>query len=435
MPIPITMPALSPTMTEGKLAKWLVKEGDKISSGQILAEIETDKATMEIEAVDEGVLGKILVAAGTDNVKVNRPIALLLAEGESKSALAAAVKAEAEPAAQPKPAAAPKPAAQPKPTAAPAAQPKPAAAPEPAPSALPPPANNGGTRIFATPLARRLAKEAGLELSRIQGSGPRGRVIQADVERARGGGALLPNQALVPMARQIAAQPAAGVIEIQLDNMRRTIARRLTEAKQTIPHFYLTVHCETDALLELRKKLNAKSDAYKISVNDFMIRAAALALKKVPEANASWGGDKIFQYPQVDVAVAVAIPGGLITPIIRNAANKGLAEISNEMKDLAARAKTGKLKLEEFQGGTFSISNLGMYGISEFAAVINPPQGAILALGAGEQRPVVKQGALGIATVMTVTLSSDHRVIDGVLGAKLLAAFKGYVEDPMTMLL
>jgi pyruvate dehydrogenase E2 component (dihydrolipoamide acetyltransferase) len=427
MPIPILMPALSPTMTEGKLAKWLVKEGDKIVSGAIMAEIETDKATMEIEAVDEGTLGKILVPAGTDNVKVNEPIALLLAEGEAKGALEQTPNPAAKPAAN-----AP---AEKTPPAAPGSAPPP-----PAPAG---PASPG--RVIASPLARRLAAQAGIDLSRVPGSGPHGRVVAADVEGAGKSGAA-PGTALVPMAQPPAAHPPAahplggaimtgGVIEIPLDNMRRTIAKRLTESKQTIPHFYLTIECETDTLLELRKKLNAKSDAYKLSVNDLVIRAAALALKKVPEANASWGGDKIFQYTQVDIAVAVSIPGGLITPIIRNAANKGLAEISNEMKDLAARAKAHKLKLDEFQGGTFSISNLGMYGVKEFSAVINPPQGAILSLGAGMQRPVVKQGALAVATVMSCTLSCDHRVIDGVLGARLLGAFKGYLEDPTTMLL
>jgi pyruvate dehydrogenase E2 component (dihydrolipoamide acetyltransferase) len=432
MTIPILMPALSPTMTEGKLVKWLVKEGDKIVSGAIMAEIETDKATMEIEAVDEGILGRILVPAGTDNVKVNEPIALLLAEGESKSALEQAPKPATKSAAKTPAAEGP---IEKAPTAKTPDEKTPAAA---KPKAPPVAATERSSpdRVIATPLARRMAAQAGLDLARVSGSGPRGRVVAADVERAGASGGVAqsaaPGTALVPTVPIV--QPG-GVVEIPLDNMRRIIARRLTESKQTIPHFYLTIECETDTLLELRKKLNSKSDAYKLSVNDFVIRAAALALKKVPEANASWGGDKILQYSLVDIAVAVSIPGGLITPIIRNAANKGLAEISNEMKDLAARAKTNKLKLEEFQGGTFSISNLGMYGIAEFSAVINPPQGAILALGAGLQRPVVKQGALAIATVMSCTLSCDHRVIDGVLGAKLLAAFKGYIEDPTTMLL
>ena len=408
----ILMPALSPTMTEGTLAKWLVKEGDVIKSGTVMAEIETDKATMEFEAVDEGVMGKLLVSAGTANVAVNTPIAVLLDEGE---------KAGAAPAPAPKPVAA---------ATAPVAMPAPAAA---APqSASPAPAARAGSgqRIIASPLAKRIAADKGVDLATIQGSGPHGRIVKVDVEGA-GSGRTAPAAKAAPAI----ALPTGGYIEVPLSNMRKTIAKRLTESKQTIPHFYLTIDCEIDELLALRKRLNDKSDSYKLSVNDFVIRASAFALAKFPKANASWGGDKLLQYTDVDISVAVAIDDGLITPIIRKADKKGLAEISNEMKDLAARAKTGKLKLEEFQGGGFSISNLGMFGIKDFAAVINPPQAAILAIGAGEQRPVVKKGALAVATVMSVTLACDHRVIDGALGAQLLGSFKGYIEDPLTMLL
>ncbi|SLN54570.1 pyruvate dehydrogenase complex dihydrolipoamide acetyltransferase [Oceanibacterium hippocampi] len=448
MPITITMPALSPTMTEGTLASWTVKEGATVTSGDVLAEIETDKATMEVEAVDEGRLARILVQAGTENVAVNTPIAVLLEEGEDESALEGYAP-EGGPgqtgdgsgkAAEPE--AAPEPAKPAEPETAPRAEAKLA----PAPKQVAAGSGKDG-RIFASPLARRLAGEAGIELAGIDGSGPHGRIVKADVEKAKAS----PRPASQP-AKQAeagkapapaAAQPAAASFgppsapheEITLSNMRKTIARRLTEAKQTVPHFYLTVNCEIDALLALRKQLNAKSDAYKLSVNDFVIRAAALALRDVPDANASWGGDRIYRYKEVDVSVAVAIDEGLITPIVRQADRKGLAEISSSMKDLAERAKAGKLKLEEFQGGSFSISNLGMFGISEFSAVINPPQGAILAIGAGEQRPVVKDGALAVATMMTCTLSCDHRVIDGALGARLLAAFKGFIEDPLTMLL
>jgi pyruvate dehydrogenase E2 component (dihydrolipoamide acetyltransferase) len=421
MPITITMPALSPTMTEGTLAKWLVKEGDAIKSGMVIAEIETDKATMEFEAVDEGVLGSILVPAGTEHVAVNAPIAVLVQEGESVATAAAP--------AAPKPA--PKAAAAPAPVAAAAAPAKPTA------SAAPPP---GAGRVFVSPLARRMAEQAGLDLAAVAGSGPHGRIVKSDIEKALAGAA--PAVARAPAAAPpppapavIAPPPGAAYIEVPLNNVRKVIARRLSEAKQSIPHFYLTVDCQIDELLALRGKLNARADAYKLSVNDFIVRAVALALVKVPDCNAAWGGDKILRYTNVDVSVAVALDGGLITPIVRNADRKGLAQISNEMKDLAARAKVGKLKPEEFQGGGFSISNLGMYGIRDFIAVINPPQAGILAIGAGEQRPVVKDGALAVATMMTCTLSADHRVIDGALGAQFLAVFKGYVEEPLTMLL
>jgi len=438
MPVKILMPALSPTMTEGTLARWLKKEGDAVKSGQVLAEIETDKATMEVEAVDEGTLGKILVPAGTQGVKVNEPIALLLEEGEDQSALASAGTA-------PAPQAAPAPAAKSN-EAPPAPQPAAAPVPQPAPEA-------SGDRIFVSPLARRMAQQAGIDLAALKGSGPHGRIVKADIDAARTGGAqpvAVAPQAAAPAARP-AAMPAAPALSaaaiagttpyelVPLSAMRKVIARRLTESKQQVPHFYLTVDCEIDALLKMRADLNAKSPekagAYKLSVNDFVIRAAALALKRVPAANASYSEEGLVMYKAADISVAVAIPNGLITPIVRNADQKGLAAISAEMKDLAGRAKDGKLKPEEFQGGTFSISNLGMFGIKEFAAVINPPQGCILAVGAGEQRPVVKQGALAIATMMSCTLSVDHRVVDGAIGAEYLQAFKKLIEDPLTMLL
>jgi pyruvate dehydrogenase E2 component (dihydrolipoyllysine-residue acetyltransferase) len=435
MPIQVLMPALSPTMTEGNLAKWHKKEGDPVKSGDVLAEIETDKATMEVEAVDEGRLGRIVVPEGAQGVKVNDVIALILEEGEDKSAL--------ERAPAPKPTAAAAPAAVP-PQAAPSA-PQPAAAP-------PPRGANGaaaGARVFASPLARRLAREAGIDLTQLQGSGPHGRIVKADIAGAR----LAPPSKAAPTAPRTAPAPAAlaaGITakeqvvalagnppytEIPHSNMRRVVAKRLTEAKQTIPHFYLTIDCDIDALLAIRTQVNAKADSFKISVNDFVIRAAALALRKVPQANASWSDEAILQWNSVDIAVAVALDDGLITPIVKNADNKGLATISTEMRDLATRAKSGKLKLTEFQGGTFSISNLGMFGIKDFAAVINPPHGCILAVGAGEQRPVVKNGALAVATIMSCTLSVDHRVVDGATGARFLSAFKKLVEDPLLMLL
>ena len=427
MPIEILMPALSPTMTEGKLAKWLVKEGDKVESGTILAEIETDKATMEYEAVDEGMVGKILVPEGTEGVKVNTPIALLLAEGEKPGAMPAPsprlspAKRERE-----------GPAATPREGEGGAVSPKAAEV-----VTLAPRAGAGGeARIFASPLARRLAEQAGVPLAAVKGSGPHGRIVKADIEAAAAGGAArAPKPAAPTPVPPSVALPAGGTVEVPLNNIRKVTARRLTEAKQSIPHFYLTIDCQLDELLSLREKLNARAKDYKLSVNDFIVRACALALKQVPDVNASWGGDKILKYTAIDISVAVALEGGLITPIVRNADQKGLAVISNEMKDLAARAKAGKLRPEEFQGGGFSVSNLGMFGIRDFIAVINPPQAAILAVGMGEQRPVVKQGALAVATMMTCTLSCDHRVVDGALGAKFLAAFKAYVEEPLTMLL
>jgi pyruvate dehydrogenase E2 component (dihydrolipoamide acetyltransferase) len=422
----ILMPALSPTMTEGTLARWLKKEGDSVRAGDVIAEIETDKATMEVEAVEEGVLGKILVADGTAGVKVNEPIAVLVEDGEAVPAAGA-----------------------PAPPAAKAPAPPPVA-PPPAASPLKANGHAPGERIFASPLARRMAKQAGIDLATLKGSGPGGRIVRADIEAMRG----TPHQAAPPpvvapvqatpvQAPPPAPKPVAITSPHKLvpnSSMRKTIARRLTEAKQTIPHFYLSMDIELDALLKLRGELNAKSPkdgpgAFKLSVNDLIIKASAMALRRVPGANASYTEDASVLYDDVDISVAVAIPDGLITPIIRRADQKGLAAISNEMKDLAARARAGKLKLEEFQGGGFSISNLGMYGITTFSAVINPPQGAILAVGAGTQRPVVRAGALAVATVMTCTLSVDHRVIDGALGAEWLAAFKSIVEDPLSLML
>jgi len=430
MPIEILMPALSPTMTEGNLAKWLKKEGDEVHSGDVLAEIETDKATMEVEAIDDGKIGKILVPEGAQGIKVNEPIALLLGEGED----AAALEKFAEAVSRPSPVAPP-----------PVESMQPAS---PAPAV--PVGERANGRLFASPLARRMAQLAGLDLTAIRGSGPQGRIVKSDIESALSSGraALAPAPARAPTAPQ--PVPAAPVLskervvalagnapytERPLNAMRRVIARRLTESKQTVPHFYLTIDCEVDALLKIRTELNTKSDAYRISVNDFVIRAAALALRQVPAANASWSDDAILLWDTVDIAVAVALDDGLITPIVKMADRKGLAAIANETKDLVARARAGKLKLEEFQGGTFSISNLGMYGVRDFAAVINPPHGGILAVGAGEQRPVAKNGALTVATVMSCTLSCDHRAVDGAVGAQFLAAFKKLVEDPLTMLL
>ena len=444
MPIQILMPALSPTMTEGTVAKWLKKEGDKVASGDVIAEIETDKATMEVEAVDEGVLGKIVVPEGTANVKVNDVIALLLGEGEDKAALAGGAGAAPK---------APPAAAAPAPAAA-------KAAPPPTPAAAPAAAarsGNGagpaghGDRVFASPLARRMAANAGLELASLHGSGPHGRIVKADIEAALRGGAPAPSPAATrpqPAAAPPAAARAPAPIQapapgagpafdlVPTTTMRKVIARRLSEAQQ-IPHFFLTVDCHVDPLLKVRADLNARGekDGFKLSVNDFVIKAAALALRRMPTVNASWTDDGIMQYRSVDVSVAVALPAGLITPIVHNADNKGLATISNEMKDLAARARDGKLKPEEFQGGTFSISNLGMYGMREFTAILNPPQSCILAVGAGEPRPVVKDGALAIQTMMSLTLTCDHRVVDGALGAEFLGMLKKLIEDPLSMML
>src|SRR5437870_2790101 len=407
MPIEIRMPALSPTMTEGNLARWLKKEGDSVHSGDVIAEIETDKATMEYEAADEGRLGKIIVPEGAQGIKVNQPIALLLEEGEDPAELEK-FAGTAQPAA-----------GAPRETPPVPAEPKT----EPVPAAKPAPAPENG-RVFASPLARRMAVHAGLDLASIRGSGPQGRIVKIDIERTLGQpAAAVSGAAPVRPAAPATAKPQvlafagdAPYSEKPHSAMRRVIARRLTESKQTVPHFYMSVDCVIDDLLKIRTALNAKAPTdqgvYRISVNDFVIRAAALALRQVPAANASWSDEAILLWDRVDIAVAVALDDGLITPIIKGADQKGLAQIAQESKDLAERARAGKLKLEEFQGGTFSISNLGMYGIREFASVINPPQGCILAVGVGEQRPVVKDGQLAVATVMTCTLSCDHRVVD-----------------------
>ena len=428
MPIEILMPALSPTMEEGTLAKWLVKEGDTVSSGDLLAEIETDKATMEFEAVDEGVVGKIIVAEGTEGVKVNAVIAVLLEDGESASDMSTAA-AEA-------PAAAP--------TTAPVAEAAaPAAvAPTPAPAA---PAAKDGNRVFASPLARRIAADKGVDLTTMTGSGPRGRIVKADVEGASAAPAAVsaPAPTTVAMPASASADAVAKMYEdreyteIPLNGMRKTIAARLTEAKQTVPHFYLRRDINLDALLSFRGELNKQLAArdVKLSINDFIIKACALALQSVPDANAVWAGDRVFNLKPSDVAVAVAIEGGLFTPVLKDAEVKSLSTLSAEMKDLATRAKDRKLAPHEYQGGSFAISNLGMFGIDNFDAVINPPHGAILAVGAGKKKAMVgPDGDLVVATVMSVTLSVDHRVIDGALGALLLNAIVDNLENPMGML-
>ena len=437
MPTELKMPALSPTMEEGTLAKWLVKEGDDVKSGDILAEIETDKATMEFEAVDEGKIAKILVPEGTDGVKVGAPIAILAGEGEDVSA-AAAPKADTAPVEAPKPAVpAPKADETPKGPPAQAAVETPAAPPQPA---APPRAE--GDRVKASPLARRLAEAQGVDLNALQGSGPGGRIVRADVDAAVGKApAAAPSGAAAPALGGHPVLP--GVIEqaipheaIKLSNIRKTIARRLTESKQQVPHIYLTVDIQLDSLLKLRGELNAglESRGVKLSVNDLLIKALAQSLIEVPECNVSFAGDQLFKYSRADVSVAVSIPAGLITPIIVGADTKSVSAISAEMKDLAARAKEGKLQPTEYQGGTASLSNMGMYGIKQFEAVINPPQGMIMAIGAGEKRPYVINDSLQIATVMSATGSFDHRAIDGADGAKLMQAFKRLVESPLGML-
>ncbi len=437
MPTEILMPALSPTMEEGTLAKWLVKEGDEVSSGDLLAEIETDKATMEFEAVDDGVIGKILVAEGTEGVAVNTPIAVLLGDGESADDIGAAPAKAPEAVSQAE-------ASAPAPEASAAEAP---AATTPAPAA---PAASDGSRIFASPLARRIAKDKGLDLAQIKGSGPKGRIVKADVEKAEAA----PAKPAAPTAAAPVGAPAAApagpsanqvmamyegraYTEVKLDGMRKTIAARLTEAKQTIPHFYLRRDIRLDALLAFRADLNAKLEkrGVKLSVNDFIIKACALALQEVPKANAVWAGDRVLELTPSDVAVAVAIEGGLFTPVIKDAEMKSLSAISAQMKDLAARARDRKLAPDEYQGGSFAISNLGMFGIDNFDAVINPPHGAILAVGAGVKKPVVNDaGEIEVATVMSVTLSVDHRVIDGALGAELLKAIADNLENPVAML-
>jgi len=454
MSINITMPALSPTMEEGKLAKWHVKEGDSVSSGDVIAEIETDKATMEVEAVDEGKIGKIVVPEGTDNVKVNAVIAVLLQDGES----AADVKAPAPAAAPPpvKAAEAPKAEAKAAPAPAPAAAPAPPAEARSIPAAEAAGKLNGanGSRVFASPLARRLAKEAGIDVGAVTGSGPHGRVVKADVEAVKSGKSQLKATTAAPGAAPSAGAAFAGMTKAQVmalypegsydivpnDGMRKVVAARLTEAKQTIPHFYLTLDCKIDALLSAREHINAAAPLkdgkpiYRLSVNDFVIKAWAAALQKIPTANATWAVDSILYHKHSDVAVAVAVPGGLFTPVIHAAETKSLRQISEEVKDLAGRARSRKLAPAEYQGGTTSVSNLGMFGIREFAAVINPPHGTILAVGAGEERVYVDKGEIKTANFMTVTLSCDHRAVDGALGAELLAAFKGLIETPVMML-
>ena len=465
MPTEILMPALSPTMEEGTLSKWLVAEGDTVNSGDVLAEIETDKATMEVEAVEEGTIAKILVQGGSEGVKVNAPIAILLEEDEDASALDGfqTGAAQAAPAPQPSPPS-PEPALAPKPSEPKSSEPK-SSAPKPPASKPSTPAGDNGARIKASPLAKRLANEAGLDLSAITGSGPNGRIIKSDIEAAKAAGA--PSSSAQPASAAPQSAPttaptatastttdvgmplgggaeyltkrgiAAGSYDLEpLDGMRRVIAKRLSDSNINVPDFPLTVDCEIDALLKMRKELNAQApEGIKISVNDMLIRASALALKHCPKANASYTPDGIAYHHNADVAVAVAIDGGLITPIVRAADNKGLSAISVEMKDLAGRARSRKLKPQEYQGGTFSISNLGMMGIREFGSIINEPHGMILSVGAGQPRAVVKDGAIVAATVMTVTLTCDHRVVDGALGAQWLQHFKRYVEQPITMML
>jgi pyruvate dehydrogenase E2 component (dihydrolipoamide acetyltransferase) len=449
MPINILMPALSPTMEKGNLAKWLKREGDAVKAGDILAEIETDKATMEYEAIDEGVIAKILVPEGTADVAVNAPIAVLAAEGEDVKSVA-----EGSEAVKPAAPAAPAPAA----AAAPAAPAPPAAAAPAAAAPAPRPAVNGHAgaagRIFASPLARRLARTAGIAIGSIAGSGPHGRVIARDVEAAKSAGAAVRAAPAAP-APAMAAAPVQAMADDKVralfepgsyevvphDNMRKIIAQRLVLAKQTIPHFYLTVSCTLDKLMSAREDVNNTAPkgadgkpAWKLSVNDFIIKALALALIKVPDANVTWTETGMLKHKDADVGVAVAIPGGLITPVVRKAQTKSLGTISAEMKDFAARARARKLKPEEYQGGTSAISNLGMYGIEEFAAVINPPHATILAVGAGIEQAVVRHGEIAVATRMKVTLSTDHRAVDGALGAQLLDAFKTFIESPTAML-
>jgi pyruvate dehydrogenase E2 component (dihydrolipoamide acetyltransferase) len=464
MPINILMPALSPTMEKGNLAKWLKKEGDTVKAGDILAEIETDKATMEYEAVDEGVIAKILVPEGATDIAVNQPIAVLAAEGEDVKAAAGAASGAPQPKSpQPAPAAAPP---EMRPAGAPQGGAAKGSAVGTAIQASKSPQPGGATvsvskgedvrtdgragRIFASPLARRLAKMAGIDVARIAGTGPHGRIIARDVEAAKSGGAALRAPGTAPGIAPVQApsddkiralfEPGSYDV-VPHDNMRRIIAQRLVQAKQTIPHFYLTITCTIDKLMAAREDINAtapKGDdgkpAFKLSVNDFVIKALAQALMKVPDANVTWTEGGMLKHHHADIGVAVAIPGGLITPIVRKAETKSLIVISNEMKDYAARARARRLKPEEYQGGTTAVSNLGMYGVQEFAAVINPPHATILAVGTGEQRAVVRDGKLAIATQMNVTLSSDHRAVDGALGAELMGAFRTFIESPVMLL-
>lgn len=423
MPIEILMPALSPTMTEGKLAKWVKNEGDKVEAGDVIAEIETDKATMEVEAVDEGTIGKILIPANTDGVAVNTPIAILLEEGESEKDIV--ILSDSEGSQKPQ---------------------------KDSSSATPPQNDKGietaqaintpvrktqnvntGGRVFASPLARRMANEKGLNLSQIDGSGPHGRVVKADIEHAKPAGVQRATSS-GPNARALADMLGMAYEVEPVSKMREVIADRLTESKQTVPHFYLTVECRIDDLMEIRKQVNEQADGkYKLSVNDFVIKATAMALQDVPGANASWSNDVIINYENSDISVAVATPNGLITPIIKEAEHKSLPSISVEMKELAKKARDGKLKPHEFQGGTCSVSNLGMFGVSEFSAIINPPQACIIAVGAGVEKPIVKDGTIVIGTTMKATLSCDHRVVDGAVGAQLLQAFQKYIESPVLL--
>ncbi|MGB8894453.1 MAG: pyruvate dehydrogenase complex dihydrolipoamide acetyltransferase [Pseudolabrys sp.] len=441
MPTNILMPALSPTMEKGNLARWLKKEGDKVKSGDVIAEIETDKATMEYEAVDDGTLAKIVVPEGTQDVAVNSVIAVLANEGEDVKAAADETKSAPQAAAKPASAPTPRPAEKPGPTVAPSA-----------PKGSPAPAqpSKGGSRIFSSPLARRLAKEGNIDLNRVQGSGPHGRVIARDIEQAKSGkglrapaGAPAGGATIAPSMSdaEIRSLYEEGSYElVPHDGMRRTIAQRLTASVQTIPHFYETMDCDVGRLMVAREEINAAAPkikdgkpAYKLSVNDFVIKALALALQRVPDANVSWTEAGMLKHKHSDIGVAVALPGGLITPIVRSAESKSLSAISNEMRDLAIRARERKLKPHEYQGGTSSVSNLGMYGIKDFTAVINPPQSTILAVGAGEERAVVRNGKIEAATIMSVTLSCDHRAVDGALGAELMAAFKALIENPVMM--
>ncbi len=412
MPIDITMPALSPTMTEGSLARWLVEEGQTVAPGDVIAEIETDKATMEVEAVDEGVIGRILIPAGTDGVAVNSVIGVLLTEGEEPPRLAE--RGPEPPAADPAVLEPPQPAGR-----------APAPVVDRAVSEPPRGAEKTGERVLASPLARRMAAQAGLDLRSIAGSGPHGRIVKTDID------AVL----RVPEVPAPAARHSPDDEVVRLSSMRRVIAERMTEAKTTIPHFYLSVDCDIDRLLEFRAEINRRAAPSKVSINDIVIRACAAALRRVPAANVSWAGDgSMIRHHAVDISVAVAVPGGLVTPVVRNADAKGLVEIADEMKDFAARAREGKLLPEEYQGGSMSVSNLGMYGVKQFDAVINPPQASILAVGAGEARPVVRDGALAVAQVMTCTLSIDHRVLDGAAGGELLTAIRSFLEYPPAIL-
>ena len=429
MPTLIRMPALSPTMTEGTLARWLKNEGDGIEPGDVIAEIETDKATMEVEAVDEGTLGKILVADGTEGVAVNSVIAVLVGEGEDPQSVEAAT-AELGDTTVPEPSSGPQPSA---PEPAPPAEAPPVEAPAQAPS--PPPAavseqavpvrpSPPGSRVSASPLARRMAAQAGLELASIRGSGPHGRIVKADIDRAL-------QMDGVPDTHEAEAAPE----RIELTNVRKVIATRLLEAKQTIPHFYLETDVDAGALLDLRRRINADLEReHRVTVNDLVVKATAMALRRVPEVNSAWGGDHIVRHRAVHVAVAVAVDDGLFTPVVRNTDRKGIREIAGEIRSLVQKTRAGKLMPEEYQGGTFSVSNLGMYGIGAFAAVINPPQGGILAVGAAAERPVVRDGVVAVAPVMTLTLSGDHRVVDGAVGARWLAELRQLIEHPALML-